>query len=227
MLIYFKHFRRSSYKNPRGFTLIELIVVSAIIILITTFILFQQSKFNSSTLLRSLTYSMALSVRQAQVYGTSVRGFTPAAGGSATFGSGYGIHFPAGATPYQYYLFADAASPNDNGQRAADGSEDAVPPSPFILGKGYSLSRLCVRVGQSTPDCSVSSITVFFRRPNPEACISSSAAPTACAPGVPPVYSSAYIEIKSSGNNDTRSVKVVTSGQIAICKPNLADLTQC
>src|SRR3989338_5478037 len=142
MLIYFKHFRRSSYKNPRGFTLIELIVVSAIIILITTFILFQQSKFNSSTLLRSLTYSMALSVRQAQVYGTSVRGFTPAAGGSATFGSGYGIHFPAGATPYQYYLFAATESPNDNGQRAADGSEDAVPPSPFILGKGYSLSRL-------------------------------------------------------------------------------------
>src|SRR3989338_5533346 len=118
MLIYFKHFRRSSYKNPRGFTLIELIVVSAIILAISTFILFQQSKFNSATLLRSLTYSMALSVRQAQVYGTSVRGFTPQSGGAATFGSGYGIQFPAiTVVPYQYYLFADSsAGPGNDGQ---------------------------------------------------------------------------------------------------------------
>jgi prepilin-type N-terminal cleavage/methylation domain-containing protein len=221
MLISSKHFRRSFSK---GFTLVELIVVSAIILLITTFILFQQSKFNSSTLLRSLSYSMALSVRQAQVYGTSLRGLT--SGGVTTFGSGYGIQFPAvGAVPYQYYLFAD--SQNGDGQRAADGSEDAIPPSPFSLNKGYSISRLCVRVGQAAPDCTPTTLTVFFRRPNPEACIATNAAPAACGVGATPVYNSAYVEIKSSGNGDTRGIKVVDTGQIAICKPNLPDLTQC
>ena len=216
MLISFKHFRRFFYKNPKGFTLIELIVVSAIIIIITSFILFQQSKFNSSTLLRSLTYSMALTVRQAQVYGTSVRGFTPQSGGSATFGSGYGVHFPVIATPYQYYLFADSAG--GDGQRAANGSEDA-PPSPFTVGKGYLVSRLCVRTGQGTPNCAITSLAVFFRRPNPEAVIT--------ADGVSTVYNSAYVEVKSSGNGDTRSIKVVDTGQIAICKPNISSLTQC
>ena len=225
MLISSKRFRRCFCRGlasrgiarSGGFTLVELIVVSAIILIITSFILLQQDKFNSSTLLRSLTYSMALSMRQAQVYGTSVRG--AGSGGSTTFGSGYGIQFPAiGATPYQYYLFADGA--NGDGQRAAGGTEDVSPPSPFTLGRGYSASRLCVRTGQSTPDCTVATVTVFFRRPNPEAVITANGVPSA-------TYNSAYIEIKSSGNNDTRSFKVVDSGQIAICKPNLSDLTQC
>lgn len=190
----------------------------------TTFVLFQQSKFNSSTLLRSLSYSVALSVRQAQVYGTSVRGLL--SGGSTTFGSGYGVQFPAaGAVPYQYYLFADSAG--GDGQRASNGSEDAIPPSPFTIGRGYTVSRLCVRVGQGAVNCTPTTLTVFFRRPNPEACISTNLAPTACAAQAVPVYSSAYIEIKSSGNTDTRTIKVVDSGQIAICKPNITDLTQC
>lgn len=209
-----------------GFTLIELIVVSAIILILTSFILFQQGKFNSATLLRSLSYSMALTVRQAQVYGTSVRGFSVGASTAVTFGSGYGVYFPtAGVSPYQYYLFAD--SPGGDGQRSSGGSEDASPPSPFTLGKGYTVSRLCVRVGQNTPDCTVTSLTVFFRRPNPEACISSSAAPGACVEGAAPIYSSAYVEVKSSGNGDTRSIKIVDTGQIAICKPNITNLALC
>src|SRR3990167_11377146 len=92
MLISFQHFRRFFFKRlalrslarSRGFTLVELIVVSAIILLITGFVMFQQAKFNSATLMRSLTYSVALSMRQAQVYGTSVREFSGAfAPGSA------------------------------------------------------------------------------------------------------------------------------------------------
>ena len=108
MLTSFKHFRRFFSKRASGFTLVELIVVSAIILVISLFILFQQAKFNSSTLLRSLTYSVALSVRQAQVYGTSVRGFS--SGGTVAFGSGYGVYLstsitcPSGPQGTCYYL---------------------------------------------------------------------------------------------------------------------------
>ncbi len=41
-------------------------VVVAIITFLTGIFLFQQKRFDSSTLLRSLAYSVALSVRQAQ-----------------------------------------------------------------------------------------------------------------------------------------------------------------
>ena len=190
-------------------------------LVITAFTLFQQAKFNSSTLLRSLTYSVALSVRQAQVYGTSVRGFVSA--GSVTFGNGYGIQFPPNSAPYQYYLFYDPSSGAGNdGTRAADGTEDLKPPSPFTFGQGYKLNQVCTRIGSADPVCdNAMTLTVFFRRPNPEACISTSVQPTLCSPTGTPIYNSAYVVLGSNGNTDTRSIKITDTGQIAICKPNL------
>lgn len=202
--------------------MIELLVVSAIIIVITTFILLQQSKFNSSTLLRSLTYSVALTVRQAQIYGTSVRGFTPQ-GGAEVFASGYGVNFTSG-TPTQYTLFADLP-----GVTAGNGSYDSGEALPiFMLGSGYSISQFCAqRAGGSTLDCTsgtatlINSLTIYFRRPNPDACFSTNAASGACAQGAAMVYDAAYIQIQSGGNGDTRHVKISSTGQISVCKPNI------
>ncbi len=206
-----------SNSRAKGFTLIELVVVSALIIILTTFVLFQQSKFNSATLLRSLTYSVALSVRQAQTYGTSVRGFTPT-GGSETFAQGYGVYVPSAGTTNSttYYIFADV---NNNG--AYDIGEELPV---FTLGKGYVIQALqAVPTGQSTANA-VSTLTVYFRRPNPDACFASTGA---CTVGSQSIYSSAYIQVRSTGNNETRSVKVSSTGQITVCAPNLATLTQC
>jgi hypothetical protein len=103
-----------------------MLVVSSIVLLITAFVIFQQQKFNSSTLLRSLTYSVALTVRQAQVYGTSVRGFTSSSG--TTFGSGYGVYVSptlscaTGSAGSCYYLFADPAGALSDGRRASNGA---------------------------------------------------------------------------------------------------------
>ena len=200
-----------------GFTLIELIVVSAIILIITAFIMFQQAKFNSATLMRSLTYSVALSIRQAQVYGTSVKEF------SGAFAPGYGVQFPAsGASADTYYLFADIV-PATVGNGAYDNTTEALPS--FTLGKGYVIGSLCAVVSGAGTCTPVNYLTVFFRRPNPDACISTNLAPGACAPGAAVAYSSAYITLKSTGNNDTRRVKVSNTGQIAVCAPNTTALT--
>src|SRR3989344_3846543 len=200
-----------------GFTLIELIVVSAIILLITGFVMFQQSKFNSATLMRSLTYSVALSMRQAQVYGTSVREF------SGTFAPGYGVQFPAsGSSANTYWLFADIV-PASVGNGAYDNATEALPI--FTLGKGYIIGSICAVAIGGSACTAVSSLTVFFRRPNPDACISTNLAPGACAPRASAGYSSAYITLKSTGNNDTRRVKVSNTGQIAVCAPNTTALT--
>lgn len=230
MLISFLHSLRSSFRSTvsaRGFTLVELLVVSTIILLMTSYIFFQQSKFNSTTLLRSLTYSVALSVRQAQVYGTSVKGTTVAQASctagtyssGACFANGFGVHIPAtGANASTYYIFADL-----NGDGAyATGEELPV----FTLGRGYRITQVCaVPVGGST--CTtLSALTVYFRRPDPDACLSTNA-DGKCADGVAAVYSRAYITISDSNNSDSRSVKITQTGQISVCTPNLSDVTQC
>lgn len=210
------HYFSKLQKPAKGFTLIELLVVSLIIIVLTTFILFQQAKFNSATLLRSLTYSIALSVRQAQTYGTSVRGFTPSGGGE-TFSQGYGVYVPsAGTSATAYYIFSDI---NNNG-RYDPGEELPA----FNLGKGYVINALqAVPTGQSAATA-VSTLTIYFRRPNPDACFATTGA---CTSDTESAYSAGYIQVRSTGNNETRSIKVASTGQITVCAPNLTTLTQC
>src|SRR3569623_987777 len=106
----------------RGFTLIELLVVISIMLILTSVFVLRQQRFNSSTLLRSLAYSIALSVRQAQVYGTSVRESSAGAFSSNTSAKSYGIYFSSGSTG-SYILFADSstgATPDDGQYEAGE-----------------------------------------------------------------------------------------------------------
>src|SRR3989338_7579467 len=57
----------------RGFTLVELLVTLSLFVVLTTIVLFSQSKFNGSILLTNLAYDVAITVRQAQTYGVNVR----------------------------------------------------------------------------------------------------------------------------------------------------------
>ncbi len=240
MWTYFKHFLFSCFrgfvpleaKNLKffltrkrvrpltGFTLIELLVVSLIIILITGTVLFRQEGFSSSTVLRSLAYSVALSVRQAQVYGVSVR---ESAVGSNVFAPGYGVYFGDSALTdnTHYLIFADA---NGNGQYAVG---EELPR--FTVGNGrgtdYQISTICAHRTSGdecfTYDPSGAAfggwLSVYFRRPNPDACFATSASPNVCAAGATPVYDYAYVQIKTVAG-DLRTIKVSNTGQIAVCR---------
>ncbi|HEY4501472.1 MAG TPA: prepilin-type N-terminal cleavage/methylation domain-containing protein [Candidatus Paceibacterota bacterium] len=254
MWTYFKcflfsgHRGKASKPKAAGFTLIELLVVSLIIVLITGTLIFRQQGFNSSTLLRSLSYSVALSLRQAQVYGVSVR---ENAAGSGTFASGYGVFF--GNTlvdsANHYVLFADKGNgvldlgtnnlPDANGNNICDTNEDCLAQR-FTIGNGrsagadYTIRNYCAHVINGSDQCkctsasqctvtspSITSLTVYFRRPNPDACFATSQNPAACAPGAAAIYDYAYIQLKSAGSTDWRTIKVSSTGQIAVCKQNI------
>ncbi len=60
----------------RGFSLIELIVVTGIFTVITAVVLANNAQFNNSVLLGNAAYDIALSVRQAQVYGLSTQAYS-------------------------------------------------------------------------------------------------------------------------------------------------------
>jgi len=207
-------FQQSRFFGKRavcaGFTLIEMLVVAAIIMILTAVFLFQQSRFDSATILRSLAYSTALSVRQAQVYGTSVLG----TGASDTaFAPAYGVHFSATDNDY-YTLFADQAPANN---RYDVGEEIKV----FSLGNNYRISKLCARLASnyhcSPGDSAVGSLQILFKRPNPDAQFLLLNAGGSAFPGE--LYASAYIQIRSN-EGTYRNVLVYATGQVSVLAPN-------
>ncbi len=179
-----------------GFTLIEMLVVVAIIVIVTSLALAKNSQFNNTILLSDTAYDISFSIRQAQVYGLSVREFT-GSGISSTFSVGYGVYFSAN-TPSQYTLFVDI-----DRDHLYQNPPDAIEQS-IILRNNYKIATLCgSRSGTET--CDLSSLAVAFERPNPDTFMSSG--------GV--AYDSVRLVLQARGG-DTRSINIFTTGQISV-----------
>lgn len=204
-----------------------MLMVVAIICIISLVLFVRQQAFDSSTLLRSLAYSVALSFEQAQTYDVGERGFTT---GSATqFAPGYGVYFQSSSLA-SYSLFADT-----DGACAADvkGATNACPSSNFAnealpaydLSTGYKIKDVCGiwASNASIRSCLVSpqnggsqltSITVYFKRPDPDAYFYSSASGE--------IYSALYVELWAGGDaSNIRSVKITPTGEVAVCTLNV------
>ena len=91
-------------RGTSAFTLIELLVVIGIIVLVSAAMLANMNKFGGAALTQNLAYDIALSMREAQVYGIAVQnvrgsaGFTPAYG--MYFNSAYSILQKAKMSPH-------------------------------------------------------------------------------------------------------------------------------
>lgn len=174
----------------QGFTIVELLVSITIVTLLSTVIIFQFSKFDSQLLLRNVAYEVAGAIREAQVYGVSVTGV------GGTFNTSYGVHFDAGAKTY--ILF------KDTGDRIYQPAEALK--TLEVGGKNNSISSLCLVTGGST-DCTLTSLDLVFKRPEPDAKYAANGAVTTA--------SNAIIKITSSAGSQ-REVYVYTTGQISI-----------
>ena len=167
--------------ESRGFTLVELIVVLAIIITITLVTILSQRNFNRSMLLTSTAYTVALSVREAQSLGLSSRSFGP------TRNAGYGVVFSTG-TPNSYRLFSDTlrtqgvpgwcptgavGTPEAKpGNCLFDDAQEIV--STFNLNKGFSIGDFCGITPGGQKYCAstnLSTLDIVYLRPNTESVI--------------------------------------------------------
>lgn len=191
----------------RGFTLIELLAVIAIIAIISVVMFANYARFQSQSTLQNLAYDMALTIRQAQVYGISVRS------NSGSFTNGYGVSFSL-SSAQSYDLFGDQGSP---GNGIYDSGED-VSPSPYQLRQGYKIYQLCA-TSNSGEDCSVTRLDILFIRPEPDAYISTGGAPlTFDADGnVANTGNSRARIIIRSPQGATSSIVVWQNGQISVC----------
>ncbi len=188
-----------SVKAVPAFTLIEMLVVVAIFSVISLVILANHSRFDSSVLLGSLAYDIALSVREAQVYGLSVQEY------ASNFQVGYGIHFAGSGS---YVFFADT---NTNNQY--DAGVDSIVQT-YALNQGHTIARFCGITSLGVQECSdslppIDHLDVDFFRPNPDANISSN---------LTPQYSSAKITV-ASPSGETRTITIASTGQISVTNP--------
>ncbi|HVU06673.1 MAG TPA: prepilin-type N-terminal cleavage/methylation domain-containing protein [Candidatus Paceibacterota bacterium] len=178
--------------SQQGFTLVELLVSIGIFTVITTVAIFSNAQFNGSVLLTNLAYEIALSIRQAQYYGISVRQDS-----SQAFDSGYGVSFKT-STPTSYSIFEDKAG---GSMHIYDGSDPIV--KAYSVAKGNRVSKICV-----DGDCSKTTVDITFVRPEPDAFITANAATS-------PFYGKAEVCVLSP-QNLKRKIVVESTGQISV-----------
>lgn len=181
--------------KQKGFTLIELIVVVGIFLVLTAVVVFNYNKFSNDTILTNMAYEMALSYRQAQVFGVA------AVGDTGDFGKAYGIsiYAPVGDQK-RYRLFVD---------QDQDGLYDAGA-SPSELIEEYTLQRdvvisgLADSLGGSCNVLTSNLMNVLFLRPSQTALVNGAS-------------NRDFGEIELSNSQGTkRYVRILNNGQVYV-----------
>lgn len=153
--------------STKGFTLLEMLTVLAIFSILTAVVLFNHGRFTNETILTNMAYEMALSIREAQIYGVSVRGE------SVDFDTSYGIFIPEANESNQkneYILFADTHSDNRyNKVSCGNLGSECVTPYTFqryihIVGTNIKIGG----IGNCTSGHKNKEMHIVFKRPNPE-----------------------------------------------------------
>lgn len=192
------HRKKRSFSAQAGFTLIELLVVVGILVIISGISLTSYSKFGGQILLRNLAYDIALSIREAQVYGISARSFL-----GAQFSSGHGVYFSFSEGNNLFFLYTDVDGNNFFTSAATEWVETVS------IGRGYTIDRLCVPTGPTTESCGITTLDILFKRPEPDAIIRASTGSGFTQ------YDRARIVVVSPQGNKL-SVLVETTGQISV-----------
>ena len=202
----------------RGFTLIEMLAVIAIVTVITGVTIVNKKSFNDSVTLTNLAYDVALTIREAQVYGTAVR--SSLNGATVTFTNGYGVNFDEvsqNALITQYRFFIDGSGGPQNLQY--DSGETEL--KRYTLAPGYSFF-FCIGDNVSWPLCSntasngTQKISIVFKRPDPDANFTID---TGGQPAVPNLNRIRITVVAPNGNQ--REVAVYKNGQIVVCRPTI------
>lgn len=219
--------------KSNGFTLVEVMVSAAIIAVIASVIVYNHQKFDNNLELNNVSYRLASSIREAQVYGISSSGSSSL----ESFRTSYGIHIGLDAQD-SFILFNDN---NNNGKYR----EGLLYPSEYVdcdpvvsggeclekvnFGRGIFIESIARLSGGSwttftTADGDIA-LDILFRRPNPDATINmytdyqgSSFCGTSC---------NAVAVCLSSSQGQKKQVVVSSAGQISVENVDSGDNYAC
>lgn len=199
----------------RGFTLIELLVSIGIMFVIISTVTLGQSGYSSGAALKNAVTDISLSLRQAQVYGISVKEFST---GTSDFSAAYGLSFmlpSASGSNNAYILFGDRSPHNgvyDSGWTCPlGGTSECL--KKISLTDSNTISSLCAVWLSGGEDCTLGRIDITFLRPSTDARIA--------------IYNSGGQTISNSSikgvkmvlvspEAEERTVVVYTTGQISV-----------
>jgi len=181
-----------------GVTLVEIIVVVALIGILSSITIANYREFDRRAVLGNLAYDVSLSIRLAQSYGLNVRGV------GGVFDKRYGIHF-ANGTPSEYILFElDRSS---GSYRYITGGVDV---NTYTLNGGYAISDVCaVQDGGAVTDCFSAGMTRFnilFDRPKPDSVFTSNTGAS---------YESVTITV-TGPTGLSRNIEVLSTGYVSV-----------
>lgn len=153
-----------SLQGKRGFTLVELLVVFFIMASILAVIAPDYFAYSSKLDLENLALDVALTIREAQAYGSGAR--VNQAGTS--FDTAYGVHFEV-ASPNSF-IFFENTSTGDNVYTPADTILNT-----YSMKSDYLIRDLCGSTSGGGEQCDISGgvkyLDIIFKRPNPGAII--------------------------------------------------------
>ena len=229
------------FSNYSGFTLVEMLVTIAIFIFMTALLVAKYGSFNDTTLLTSMAYDVALTLRDAQSYGLNVQGYQSSSGlGIQSFNYPYGIHFNATspnntkmtlfADSYSYFVASQGFNEpfgvpdgicTEGGfgrdmvqtcQKSIGAALGDLIINVYTLTNGGHVSSLCVGSGQGSLCSSVQVLDITFKRPDPYAIISVMDPST----HVTTTYPYAEIQVENAANTSTRTIVVRGTGEIEV-----------
>ncbi len=183
-----------------GFGLIELLVSISIAVLVMSVVMFNQKGSNSSVLLRSQAYEVALGLREVQLSAVSANRQT------AGYRNVLGMYFNTTAsTKGSYYTFLDTGNYFYESTEASGFKRSN-------LDKRFEISE--IRVVNGATETPETDISIMFERPNFDAIFYTAA-------GAPAVASAVEIDVRLKGTTGSsigavRTVEVTRTGQIIV-----------
>lgn len=205
-----------SFSHPKsvlarlGFTLVELLISIAIIGIITSIVLVKYSSFDSTVLLKSLAYEIALSIREAQVKSVSVIGNGP------NFSYPYGLTFIPNTKLYTAFRFEDsdpAVDPQYTTFPSTAASLPAVDILQVPIERAMEIRDVCITdtLGE---DCNIDRLDVSFRRPEFKALFYADG----YGGSMSNIISGKIKVGATNGGTNVFNIEVTSFGQILVCK---------